>query len=265
VNEAVNVLASQETSTPIAQELLALDVRERTAVFRSKGKTYRHIFRRITAADWENFFAHVVAEFKQEKDGYSQVVDTDNASLVLWRRAIVGVEGYRTQDGRPPKDLPSWPECIPQHHRLAGAGILMNVSQAGGDDDSMLEAEGVSVTLDAIWNESQPGAMKQYQGLVHKFASPSAEHRRRFLKAKNRSFIAGGSRAGTTLIPSAHPVSVKLYDELIERVQGYSAGGEELSSKDQIVREMDAFHKSSALSRLFRFSGEIEMGAAKEE
>jgi hypothetical protein len=258
VNDAVSVLASQETPMPIPQELLALDARERVAAFRSGGKNYRHIFRRLTALDWEKFFSHVVAEFKQEKDGYSQVVDTDYASLMLYNRAIVRVEGYKTVNGVPPNELPSWPECIPQHHRLAAAGILMNVTQSEGGDESMLEAEGVSVLLDAMWNEGETGAMKQYRGLVHKFASPTAEHRRRFLKSKNRSFIAGGSRTGTTLIPSAHPVLVAIYDELIQRVEGYGIGGREMASRDEIVREMDAFHKSSALSRLFKFSGEIE-------
>jgi hypothetical protein len=261
MNEALNALASQEKSG----ELLALDAAERVAVFRSKGKTYRHIFRRLTAADWEKFFSHVVAEFKQEADGVSQIVDTDHASLVLWGRAIVRVDGYHTANGAPPEKLPSWPECIPQQHRLAAAGILMNLSETAGADESMLEAEGVSVLLDTFWNEGDNGAMKHFSGLLHKFASPTAEHRRRFLKAKNRSFVAGGSRSGTTMIPSAHPVLVKLYDELIERVEGYSAGGRELQSKEEIVREMDAFHKSSALSRLFRFSGAIEMGAAKSE
>jgi hypothetical protein len=261
VNDAVNALASQEQKQT---ELLPLDATERVAVFRSKGATYRHIFKRLRAADWENFFAHVVAEFKQEKDGHSRVVDMDYASLVLWGRVILRVEGYQTATGVAPNELPSWPECIPQHHRLAAAGILMKLTHPETDDESILRADGVCVVVDAIWNESEC-AMKQYHGLVHKFASPTAEHRRRFLKSKNRAFIAGGSRTGTTVIPSEHPLLVKLYDELIERVEGYGVAGRELASKEEIVREMDAFHKSAALSRIFHSSGEIEMAGAQPE
>lgn len=255
-------------------ELLPLDSPERTVVFRSGGKTYRHIFRRFTAADWENFFAHVVAEFKRENGGFMQVVDMDYASLVLYGRAIQRVEGYQTRDGREPEKLPTWPECVPQHHRLAAMGLIMNVTHSEAKDDSMLEAEGVPVTIDAMWNEETHGslslvaanaAMKQYRGLIHHFASPSAEHRRRLLKAKNRAFVAGGSRNGTTIIPSGHGVLVKLYDELIERVEGYSISGRELNGKDEIVREMDAFHKSAVVARLFQTSSGIDEENAENE
>jgi hypothetical protein len=266
-------------------ELLPLDAAERTIVFRSGGKPFRHIFRRITAADWENFFAHVVAEFKREKGGFMQVVDMDYASLVLYARAIVRVEGYQTRDGRAPETLPTWPECVPQHHRLAAMGLIMNVTHAEAADDSMLEAEGVAVTIDAMWNEETPRplpawnegapgphlsagaspAMKQYRGLVHRFASPTAEHRRRLLKAKNRAFVAGGSRNGTTVIPSGHGVLVKLYDELIECVDGYAVGGREIASHDEIIREMDAFHKSAVVARLFQSSTGIDEDGAESE
>jgi hypothetical protein len=244
-------------------ELLPLDAAERTVVFRSGGKPYRHIFRRFTSADWENFFAHVVAEFKREKGGFMQVVDMDYASLVLYARAIVRVEGYQTRDGRAPETLPTWPECVPQHHRLAAMGLIMNVTHAEAADDSMLEAEGVAVTIDAMWNEAEPGGMKQYRGLVHRFASPTAEHRRRLLKAKNRAFVAGGSRNGTTVIPSGHGVLVKLYDELIERVEGYSISGREVVDKNEVVREMDAFHKSAVVARLFQSSTGIDEEGAE--
>jgi hypothetical protein len=108
--------------------------------------------------------------------------------------------------------------------------------------------------------------MKQYRGLVHHFALPTAEHRRRVLKSKNRSFVAGGSRNGTTMVPSGHPVLVKLYDELIERVEGYSISGRELNGRDEIAREMDAYHKSATVARLFQPSTAIddEENAEKE-
>jgi hypothetical protein len=44
---------------------------------------------------------------------------------------------------------------------------------------------------------------------------------------------------------------VKLYDELVESVAGYSVGARELSCKSEIVREMDSFHKAYAAATLF--------------
>jgi len=246
-------------------DLLPLDSPTRVAVFSHKGKSHRHIFRRFTAADWENFFAHVVAEFKREKGGYTQVVDMENAMLVTYGRAIQRVEGYRTRDGREPDKLPSWPECIPQQHRLDAMRLAMNVTHSEESDETMLEMEGESVTIDAMWNEGETGKMKLYRGLVHHFASPTAEHRRRVLRAKNRAFVAGGSRNGTTVIPSGHGVLVKMYDELIQRVEGYSVSGRELNGRDEIAREMDAFHKSAVVARLFQTSTGIDEENAEAE
>ncbi len=246
-------------------ELLPLDAPERIAVFKSGGKTYRHIFRRFTAADWEKFYAGVVVEFKKEGGGTAQVIDLESPSLTVYTRAILRVEGYTTRDGRKPEDLPAWPECVPQHHRLAAMGLIMNLTHSETADESILESEGASVRIDAMWNEGEPGAMKQYRGLVHHFVMPTAEHRRRVLRAKNRAFVVGGSRKGTTAIPSGHPVLVKLYDELIETVEGYSVDGRAAAGKEQLAREMDAFHKAAVAARLFQTSSEIDEENAEQE
>ncbi len=247
-------------------ELLPLDARERVIVFRSGGRICRHIFRRITASDWETFFAHIVAEFREEKNGFMQVVDTDFAKLVVYNRAILRVEGYDTPDGSEPNKLPDWPECIPQEHRLPAVEFLMKLNQSEVQNRFSLETGSKRVRIDAMWSEAEElGSMKEYQGLVHKFATPKAGHRQKFLKAKNRSFVAGGSRNSTTIIPSAYPSLVRLYDELIEGVEGYSVSGRPLDGRDEIAREMDGFHKSVAVSRLFQTTGGIDSDGATSE
>lgn len=240
-------------------ELLPLDARERVVVFRSGGRLCRHIFHRITASDWEHFFAHVVAEFKQEKNGgFMQAVDMDYAKLVLYTRAIQRVEGYETADGCEPNKLPDWPECVPQEHRLPAIELLMRLNRTEAENRFLLQSGGKRVQFDATWNEAEPGLMKEYRGLVHKFATPKPQHRSRFLKAKSRSFTAGGSRSAMTVIPSAYPSLVKLYDDLIESVEGYSIGGRSLDAREEITRDMDGFHKTVAVSRLFQTSGGID-------
>jgi hypothetical protein len=239
-------------------ELLPLDAAERVAVFQYKGKPRRHIFRRLTAADWENCFSHLVAEIRQEKKGVTRTVDMDYASLVLYARAIQRVEGYSTSSGVEPEKLPDFPECIPQHHRLEAMKIVMDVSFSGDADDSVIQAEGASVMIDAKWNEAETGDMKQYFRLVHHFAYPAARHNSRLLRAKSQARIVGGSREGTTIIPSGHATLVSLYDDLIRRVEGYSISGRELNSKEEIVREMDAFHKASVVAQLFKTSAGLD-------
>jgi|GEM_PF-891205 hypothetical protein len=233
------------------EELLPLDAPERVAVIQSRGKIYRHIFRKITPQDWEGFFTRIVAEFQQEKSGYSHVIDTDIASLHLYAKTVRRVEGYATRDGRDPTQIPSWPECIPQDHRLRASAVLTDVKLDMEAEESMLEVDTIPVAVSALWNEAEAGAMKQYRGLIHRFRIPSEEQRRRYLKAKSRAFVAGGSRRGVTVIPSSHPVLVRLYDELIESAEGYGVRGAPLLSREQIAQEMDAFHKVAAVGRLF--------------
>lgn len=258
-NQISTLAASQK------DELLPLDSPERIAVFRYRGQARRHIFRRFTSADWDSCFAHVIAEFKREKKGFTQIVDMDYASLVLYSKTIQRVEGYTTSDGREPQNLPDWPECVPQHHRLLAMRIIMDVMFASEADDSILQAEGPSVMIDAKWNEAEPGDMKQYFGRVHHFSYPTARHHSRLLRAKSRAHVAGGSRDGTTVIPSGHGVLVSLYDDLIRRVEGYSILGRELNGREEIVREMDAFHKSAVVAQLFKTSlGLDEENAEKE-
>src|SRR5882762_7718425 len=119
ITSAVQGIAAMEENA-----LLPLDSPERAVSFRSAGgKILRHVFRRFTATDWENCFAHMIAEFKRESDGYTQAIDMDYAYLTLYTRAIQRVEGYTTPDGREPEKLPDWPENIPQHHRLRVMGL----------------------------------------------------------------------------------------------------------------------------------------------
>jgi len=259
---AAPVKIEQEVEQEI--ELLPLDAAERVVCFQRAGSVCRHIFRRLTPADWDAFFANVAAEFAGEDRGYSQVIDTDTASLVLYARAILRAEGYRTRDARKPEELPSWPECIPQDHRMAAIDVLMNTWRPEADDSLLLEAEGKSVSLEAVWNEGEPGKMKVYSGLVHRFKVPTAEHRRRFLRAKNKCFVVGGSRRGKTMIPSSHGVLLSLYDDLILSAEGYSVGGRPIAP-DQIQREMDAFHKTAAVGQLFPTNVETEQELPKAE
>ena len=63
--------------------------------------------------------------------------------------------------------------------------------------------------------------------------------------------MVGGSRAGTTKLLSAHGTMVKLYDELIQGVEGYSFAGRPLATREAVIREMDVVHKAVAVTQLF--------------
>jgi len=233
------------------KQLLPLDI-ERVVVFRSGGSVYRHVFRRIGANDWDGFFNKIEAEIEQNGNAVTRTVSADAAALWLYGQCVLRAEGYRVSDGRKLEALPVWRERIPIGHRLKAANLLASVTVQTGHED-LIEAEGEIVTLDATWSEAdgQEAGMAKFCGLVHRFSTPTAEHRRRFLRARSRATVVGGSRSGRTTIPSAQPVLAKLYDELIGSVDGYAIGGRVLTGRDEIAREMDAYHKVVAAREIF--------------
>jgi hypothetical protein len=250
-------------------QLLPLDI-ERVVVFPAGGKFHRHTFNRIGGKDWEGFFSKIDAEVEQRDGTVTRTISTQAAMLWLYSQCVKRAEGYRVSDGRALEDLPQWRERVPQGHRLKAADILMQCDTANAAED-LIEAEGDVVTLDAVWSEVEgsrllaaddpkanslelihvQGGMRKFCGLVHHFAAPSAEHRRRFLRARSRAVVAGGGRSGKTIIPSAQPLLMKLYDELVISVEGYSIAGRPLSGREEIAREMDGYHKVVAAAAIF--------------
>jgi hypothetical protein len=234
------------------EELLPLDAVERVACMQNRGHVYRHIFRRITAADWKAFFTNVGLKVADAGRDTSQMVGTEAAALALYSDAILRADGYEMADGRKPEEQPSWPRCIPLAARVTAVELLRKITGAAVEKAVASGAKAMSVRIDALWNEGEHGAMKQYIGLVHHFRSPTAEHRKRFINLGNAGFaMTKGTRRQGVVLPSSNADLVSLYDELIERVEGYSIFGRELDGRDEIGLEMDTCHKAASVTKIF--------------
>jgi hypothetical protein len=235
------------------EELLPLDVPERViCAQRRDGHIYRHVFRRIAAADWKGFFGNVRMEFTEGAGAAGEIVGMDTSSLQLYSDAILRVEGFEMPDGRKPDEQPDWPRCIPRGGRLTAVDLLMKVTRDAKEKAVVADAKGLSVRVDALWNEYGPGSMKQYFGLVHRFRRPTAEHLQLFGDAGRvpDSMMLGTGR-GKAVLPSSNAILIELYDELIEMVDGYSIAGVALGSREQIAREMDSIHKAVSVTAIF--------------
>lgn len=216
------------------ENLFSLDAPEPIVSFQRNGRVFRHIFHHLTAADHQAYCDNLSMEFTG--DGRSFVY-TDAARLVLYARATQRVEGdYRTRDGREPEKLPTWPECIPRHHRLTAIELLLKNRGFVMVDTLRLAPDGRSVTFAVTRDEGESSQKEGYFRVIHRFLAPKVEHRRRFLRAMKME----GSR-------HPHAALVKLYDELIDRIEGYSIFGRELRAREEIAREMDASHKGFAI------------------
>ncbi len=209
------------------ENLLPLDAPELAAWIVVDELLLCHVFRRIRQADWETYFASGAAESASG----NQIASTDADALALYRSAILRVDGYEGDDGRRPEDLPSWPECIPQDHRLAAIDALRRIFWTFAADS--IATDKGRVSFEIISTDGKPGPFVRYFSAVHHFRAPTAEQRERFLRARTR-----------------YTVLVSLYDELIEGVEGYSVDGRAITGRDQIAREMDTYHKSIAAELL---------------
>lgn len=246
----------QENQKAENQKLLPLDLPERHITWQAteSGQIRTHIFRRLTAEDWAAYFAAITIEADRE----SRLVDVDTAALKLYDRAAVRAEGYSVAGGATLESLPNWKSRIRPGHRIQAVDQLTKVTASEDAKLALVEPDVDVVALDAAWSASAPGLMTNYKGLLHRFTPPSVEHQQRYSRETKRSTIVGGSRTGRTIYPVKEKILLKLYDELIQSVDGYSVGGEALTEREAICREMDAFHKVAAAGQLFSTLGEEE-------
>lgn len=244
MNDALNALAKEE--------LLPIDQAERAVCWRNTdGVQRRHIFRRITPDLWNGYFSKIVIE----SDRNGRTVDFTGASLWLYGQAATGAEGYTVRGGGKLTDLKCWQDRIPVGQRKQAIDLLCSASRTAGDNFE-IEPESEVIRLELLWTDDGQGGMKKYDRLVHRLAVPTVEHQQRFSRENSRALVVAGSRDGRTIHPVRQKFLVKLYDELVQSVEGYSFRGEPLTDRETVIREMDLFHKVAAVADLFSVAGE---------
>ena len=243
--------------------LLPLDLEERAVSWKnSQDQVRMHLFRRIGAELWNGYFARIAVESDRE----GRLIDTTTAALWLYREAAIRAEGYAVRGGGSLTELQNWQDRIPMGHRLDAIHLLSCVERSV-EEIAEIEPDCEIVRLDAIWgaDPANPGGMQKFTGLVHRFTPPTADHQQRFSREISRSLIVRGSRDGKTIHPIQQKMLVKLYDELVLSVEGYGVKDEPLANREAIVREMDLFHKVTAVGQLFSLMGEETAGGGAEE
>lgn len=213
--------------------LLPLDG-ERVVSFWDGAHAFTLVFRRIESADWKRVFATL-----RVKD---QVWSVDHvaATLELLQSNLLRAQGYRMKDGSDFMARPDWKMLIPSGHKQKAAALLLDAPAEYEDKAGHFDPVGLAavVKLDAAWGASEPGKMARYKGLTHILKPPASEHSRRFY--------------------SKESALADLYDELVVSVSGYGVAGRPLEGAEQIRREMDDWHKTVVMAKLFFVPGEGE-------
>ncbi len=240
-------VVSQEKS----ETLLPLDA-ARTVAFRTKKGVFTYHFRHISMEDWERYFASIVNQVIQTKQGRDQVFETESAALELVDRTLKSVDGYGDLSG-----MKEWKNALPLRHRIAAAIALRSVGVTPRKEDAPALGELVEISLDANWGATEDGKTMQYSGLIHRFRQPGIEHLKRFNFESARTRVSATADGGVTTYPSRQAIAMKIYDDLIESVEGYLVDGTALASVEEIRREMDGAHKAAAALELFEQGDEI--------
>ena len=205
-----------EEIQPLA--VLALD-HPRAVTLKVKDRSFTYHLRHVTIADWLKYFASIVNQVATHDGEREELFDSDTAALELVESVLTSVDGYGDLSARK-----GWRQAIPLSHRRAIGLALRSVGAAKEQDDSPELCDLVTVRLDATWPTAEKTVA--YSGLVHRFRQPSIQDFKRFRSETSRTKVRGDARDGLTIYPSAQPVAMKIYDESIESVDGYSLHGE---------------------------------------
>lgn len=240
---------SHHTTAPATIDLAA----PRTIVLQGRERSFTLTCRRITAEDWREYFDAICIASRQDGRDQERTLDLETPRRTLAERVIVAASGYDVDGGAALETLPDWQKKLPLSHRLKVGEVLGSARAVSrNDDDLTIYPEGEPVFLDTVWTVGENGAMQGFSGLKHILATPTEAQYRRYAREASRTRILGGSRTGTTIYPGAQGVLAELYDELIVSVEGYGLGGQPLSGREQIAREMDMQHKVAAAQEIFQ-------------
>lgn len=230
--------------------LLPLDV-PRQIILNTKKHTYAWNLRRVTCADWEKFFTAIVSQTLQTEGQREQVVESDTAMIKLADGVVASVEGYGDLTG-----IEKWKDALPVQHRAAVGMVLRNVAAEKNPDEPQ-PCGLIEVRLCATWPAA--GQTVMYGGLLHRFKHPTVDQLARFNFEASRVITRGMAPNTVSIYPSRQAVAMKIYDELIESVGGYSINGKAIEGAESICREMDGAHKAAAALQVFQGDDDLRI------
>jgi hypothetical protein len=222
----------------------------RKIVIRQGANCLAYLFKPIPQAAWFRYFDGITSTAEREGKQVVQHIDASSAGVALVDEMLEPA----------PESV-----VVPLAHKLALANVLTSAYVPSLDKTAAPDDLGAgAVRLHCIWSAGDGDAMRRYKNLVHFFDTPTAEQNRRYRRDDSRAQIISGSRKGTTIFRGAQRTLAALYDELIVSVAGYAVNGVALEGREEIARQMDAYHKVAAAAQLFA-PADIELEDDEEE
>lgn len=219
----------------------------RVVPIESRGRTYTLTVKPIPREAWLRYFASVVS-LSEYKNG-QRINSFDNSTPLreLAESVIVDAEGYQTDV--PLREIADWQKKLPASHLAAVGEALASARPSEMQDYGAIALGTETVVLDAVWG-AREGKLLLHRRLRHVLRTPTAEQQRRFARDSSRSVVVGAGRAGKTRWLGPQATLAELYDELVERVEGYTVNGSTPEGA-AIASAMDTYHKVAAADALF--------------
>ena len=209
------------------------------------GRRFRvtHIFRPPKLADWKLYQERF--GLSKEREGQQEIWSDsrEEAAQLMWNEVALGVEGYLLPAG----SESDWRDRVPVIHKVMGIDSLARVGVAEEQEEPGYSLESPSRK---VYLEARRGGLV-YSNLTHVFNEPSELETKKFRRIRASILRVRGSRTDKSIYPSHLAEMVGFYDNLIVEVSGYSFDGKVSLLRADIVRAMDALHKTSAVISLF--------------
>jgi hypothetical protein len=203
-----------------------------------------HVLRKPMEDDWIRYDRGLNVAVRDVKidDGQTGTSITNKdaeSACELWDALKIGAQGYREGE-----------EVSPAQKQIA-IDQLLRVWPAPDSAYEGLADEACEIVI------LQARRGTTHERLLHTFAKPTAAQRIEYRRAMADSLIVPAKEGQRVILPSRMTRLIKLYDALIQGVDGYQVngipvpGGDANAMRKMLSGFMDAQHKVIAVSVLF--------------
>ena len=215
---------------------------ERVVRFWEAGREYavKHFLRPPTQAEWISYDAALGASVSATEQGIAFEDNRFAAMVALWDKIALRVEGYELSDG-------PFQGQVSAFHKIAAIEPLLRVwvtVPEGPEVGAVYRPGKISMALRCADHDFP---------LTHTLKRPSMPQEIALKRLQSVAMLdpvplPSGERR--TIVPSKLAEHCRIWDELVESVEGYVLDGQPLS-REQAIAAMDAIHKQTALAGLF--------------
>lgn len=223
-----------------------------------------HVFRLPTLQDWEGYFRGVSTlgtSRGRDTIEYSGAIQERNVEL--WEALIQRVEGYHMH-GKNVMELDNWKELIPLPHKTETVSGFINAWRKEEDIEEVevldLGSDNIDVGIVVLTNDDK-NEVVQTELMFH-FMSPDMSDYKHMSKLTSRMRMTRTKERNVSSIsiPTDIKPYVKMFDKLIQKVEGYVYEGEDLMKQPNWKDLVDASHKRTAVDELFTVEFEEQEG-----